>query len=177
MSTAPPTPGRADRLTAALRLVASPAAADGPAGRVIALILALLTDLIIRLADLMERIAAGEYQPLPRPPRQPSANPENRQRCQLSGTAGRQPAAMPATDGPCGHLRPWPRDPGMTPLPDAVAAQPAEIPRPDRRPSRLPPPRDRPGAASLTIARDHHRPRRREAHHGPAPWHADFVPL
>jgi hypothetical protein len=68
MSTAPSAPGPAERITATLRGVASQAAENRPAGIVVSLILALLTDLFARLAELVERIKAGEYQPRPQGP-------------------------------------------------------------------------------------------------------------
>ena len=80
MSTAPSAPGPAERITATLRGVASQAAENRPAGIVVSLILALLTDLFARLAELVERIKAGEYQPRPKAPHQPPTRPWQRRK-------------------------------------------------------------------------------------------------
>ena len=76
MTTAPPAPGPAEHLAATLRGVASRAAENQPAGVVVSLLLALLTQLFVQLADLLERIKAGEYQiHPPAPPPAPSPSP------------------------------------------------------------------------------------------------------
>ena len=96
MSTAPPAPGPAEHVAATLRGMAAEAVENRRAGIVASLILALLANLFLRLADLMERIKVGEYQlPIPR---QAPTRPETRQHRKLPGKSGRHDAAMPEAD-------------------------------------------------------------------------------
>ena len=167
MSTALPAPGPAEHFAATLRGMASQAAENRPAGIVVSLILALLTNLFLRLADLMERIKAGEYQP--QAPRQAQGNPRLPQHRKLPGKSGRQYAAMPEADKAGEQPGTPPLDREMSATVQIVPAPTRTESHPDRRPSRLAPPKP----ASPAIARSH----RRKAHHKPAPWHAHFVTL
>jgi hypothetical protein len=117
MSTSPPAPGLAELLTAIPKGLASQRAENWLAGIVASLFLALLTQLFAGLADLMERIKAGEYQPQPFTPYQPHTDPKPRQRRKSSGRFGWQPAAMPGADGAC-------EQPGTPVMAALVAAGP-----------------------------------------------------
>jgi hypothetical protein len=93
MTTAPPAPGPAEHIAATLRGVGAQAAGNRPAGIVVSALLALLTELFILLADLVERIKAGECQPGP-----PTASP--------SPAPSAQPLRAPATTQAARKTRP-----------------------------------------------------------------------
>jgi hypothetical protein len=153
----------AERVSATLRGTVAQAAGNRPAGVLVSLLLALLKTFFTGLAELIERIKAGDYQPRPEAPRQAQANPRPRQK----------PGRRHAADGAFWQLGTSPRDPEVAAPAAAVPAPAAKLPRPDRGTSRLAPPaHTRPG-----IARPHPPPQRRKSRHEPASWHAAFVPL
>ena len=161
MSTPPPSPGLAERLAAIPRQVASQAADNGVPGILVSLLLALLTHLFARLADLAARIQVGDYQPHPSTPRKASSAPRPRHR-RKPGQFRWPAAALPAA----GEFATQP----VTPVAmDSVRAPSARASNAVGGPSRFPNP--------IIARRRHPPPDRQKAHHKPKSWHVHFVTI
>jgi hypothetical protein len=140
----------------------------------VSLLLTLLTGFLAGLAELMERIKSGEYQPSPIPPRQEQATPHRRQRTPRP-QSHRWPAEMrPESAGHPGQPAPSPQAPEPAPVP--APPHPAGTARRRQRhaaPDARPAPAAPRGAASAFPAVGPPRKARRE----PAAWHAVIITI
>ena len=133
----------------------------------VSLLLILLTGFFTRLAELMERIKSGEYQPAPTTPRQAQADPQSRQR--TSRPSRRWPA--PTRPEPAEIPADLPNAPqGPLPLPAWTARRTTVGGGVARSPAKRHDPR--PALARVGPADPPSRKSRRKRAH----WHAQIVP-